>query len=74
MSPNSNSPTSLYGDGRVLALPDGWQPVEDTMFDTALNQATRAFTGGHDSVEHAVDRLSRYYAPNDGTREPPSLV
>lgn len=66
MSPNSNGPTSLYGDGRVLALPNGWQPVEDTMFDTALNQTTRAFTGGHDSVEHAVDRLSRYYAPNDG--------
>jgi hypothetical protein len=66
MSPNSNGPTSPYGDGRVLALPDGWQPVEDAMFDTALNQTTRAFTGGHDSVEHAVDRLSRYYAPNGG--------
>ncbi|SDN10745.1 hypothetical protein SAMN05660642_04057 [Geodermatophilus siccatus] len=63
---NSDGPTSVYGDGRVMALPDDWRPVEPSMLDTALAMTQRAFTGEQGSVEHAVDRLLRYYDPNGG--------
>jgi Family of unknown function (DUF6308) len=64
MSRNGDGPTSIYGDGRVLYLPDGWQPVEPSMLDTALTMTRRALTGEQGSVEHAADRLLRYYDPN----------
>jgi hypothetical protein len=56
-------PTVLYGDGRTLTMPNGWAPVEGQMFETALAQTERAFTGGSDTVDHAVEHLTRYYDP-----------
>jgi hypothetical protein len=55
---------SIYGDGRAMALPDDWPPVEASMLDTALTMTQRACTGDQGSVEHAADRLLRYYDPN----------
>lgn len=55
--------TVPYGDGRTMTLPRGWEPVEDSMFVTALVQAEKAFTGGGDSVDHAVQNLIAYYDP-----------
>lgn len=63
MSGDRDGLTSVYGDGRVLALPDQWQPIEPPMLETALNQARHAFTGEQRCVEHTVDRLLRYYDP-----------
>src|SRR3954454_19476447 len=64
MNSGGDDPTSLYGDGRILTLPDQWQPIEPPMLETALNQTRRAFTGEQGSVEHTVDRLLRYYDPD----------
>lgn len=63
-------PTILYGDGRTMTLPQGWEPVEKAMFDTALAQTRRAFTGSEDApsgegnLTHAVRQLTRYYDPD----------
>lgn len=63
MSTSEPQPTVLYGDGRTLTLPRGWKPVEVSMFATALAQTEKAFTGGADTVDHAVEHLLRYYDP-----------
>ncbi|WP_343901369.1 DUF6308 family protein, partial [Nocardioides aquaticus] len=63
MSTPEALPTVAYGDGRTLTLPKGWAPVEESMFATGLAQTAMAFTGGEDSVEHAVGNLVRYYDP-----------
>lgn len=56
--------TGPYGDGeRRMTLPQGWKPVEGTMFSTALAQTRQAFTGGAGDVEHAVKHLTAYYDP-----------
>lgn len=64
MSRNGDGPTSIYGDGRPLPLPEDWKPVEPPMLDTALTHTQRAFTGEQGSVEHTVGRLLRYYDPS----------
>lgn len=56
-------PTVLYGDGRTMTLPTGWEPVEESMFATALAETTRAFTDGAESLDHAVNHLVDYYDP-----------
>lgn len=48
---------------RTLRLPDDWEPVEREMLETALQQTLFAFTGGADSLDHAVGHLLRYYDP-----------
>jgi len=60
------NPKSSYGHGRDFLLPDDWQPVEASMFDTALRQTEQAFTGGEDSTAHAIDHLLTYYEPKGG--------
>lgn len=49
-----------------MTLPRGWEPVEDSMFVTALAQTEKAFSGGADNVAHAVEHLIRYYDPAGG--------
>lgn len=44
---------------RRLTLPDGWKPVEDPMYETALRQTARAFAS-------AAKNLKRYYDPEGG--------
>ncbi|WBQ07765.1 DUF6308 family protein [Kribbella sp. CA-293567] len=56
-------PTVPYGDGRTMTLPKDWKPVEESMFVTALAQTEMAFTGGNDTVDHAVQNLLTYYDP-----------
>lgn len=55
--------TTMSSDKPLVRLPNGWDPVEDTMFDTALAQTRQAFTGGADGVDHAVRHLATYYDP-----------
>lgn len=65
-SPADAHPVSHYGDGRPMPLPAGWEPVEPSMFDTALTQTEHAFTGGDPAVDHAVQHLLAYYDPTGG--------
>ena len=45
-------------------LPSDCEPVEESMFTTAMGQTERAFTGGGGDLDKAVDHLLRYYAPD----------
>ena len=56
-------PTVLYGDRRTMTLPKGWEPVEDSMFATALAQTQAAFLGDADDIGYAVKHLIDYYDP-----------
>lgn len=47
-------------------MPPGWEPVEDSMYETALARTELAFTGDGSGVTHAVDHLSKYYNPAGG--------
>jgi hypothetical protein len=63
MDATENAATTALGDGRLLTLPAGWDPVEESMFETALAQTEDAFTRGGPGVERAVEALLRYYDP-----------
>jgi hypothetical protein len=63
MDSTANTSTTSLGDGRLLTLPAGWDPVEESMFATALAQTEDAFTRGGPGVEHAVEALLQYYDP-----------
>lgn len=56
-------PTAPHGDGRAMTLPQGWDPVEEPMYVTALAQTEKAFTAGTPGVKHAVEHLVDYYDP-----------
>lgn len=43
-------------------LPAGWDRVEESMYDTALGQAKRAFGDG-DRTDLAVDAVKLYFNP-----------
>lgn len=63
-APTDPHPVSTYGNGRSMLLPHGWEPVEHSMFDTALAQTEHAFTAGQYIVDHAVRHLLAYYNPS----------
>lgn len=46
----------------LQALPDGWEPVEESMFATAFEQALRAF-GDEDGIDRALTSVQAYFDP-----------
>jgi hypothetical protein len=48
------------GDKQSMVLPHGWAPIEDSIFETALNQTEQAFSGRAGAFDHVVEHLSRY--------------